>query len=229
VAAFSASGYPHRCPHTYVTYATPGRQIWRVTLSEDVCVFLLLMSEPDANAFPRHDVVAQKDHLGQLFSGVGWEAREVLAALDNATDLYFDRVSQIEVPSWSKGRVALLGDACACPSLLAGEGSSMAMAEAYTLACELDACDGHYERAFNAYEGRLRPYVERKQKAARRFANSLVPTPALGLWLRNLSFDAVARLGLSRLLFGAQLSDPVELMNHEPKETTAPSLVVQNQ
>jgi len=104
------------------------------------------------------------------------ETDAVLRALDAAEDLYFDRVSQIAVPQWSRGRVALIGDACACPSLLAGEGSAMAMAEAYVLAGELHAAGGDHARAFAAYEARLRPYVERKQKAARGFASGFVPT-----------------------------------------------------
>ena len=41
------------------------------------------------------------------------------------------------MPSWSRGRVALVGDAAACPSLLAGQGSALAMVEAYVLAAEL--------------------------------------------------------------------------------------------
>lgn len=214
VAAFSAPGYRHRDPHAYVTYARPGRQIWRVTLNEDACVFLLLVADPNPDAFPVHDAASQKEVLTRLFADAGWEAREVLEALAKADDLYFDRVSQIELPAWTKGRVALLGDACACPSLLAGEGSSMAMAEAYTLAGELHAAGGDHVRAFAAYEGKLRPYVERKQKGARGFAGSFVPRTALGLWLRNLSLEVTVKLGLTRLLFGAQLSDPLELSDY---------------
>jgi 2-polyprenyl-6-methoxyphenol hydroxylase-like FAD-dependent oxidoreductase len=215
VAAFSAPGYPHRDPHAYVTYARPGHQIWRVTLKDDVCVFLLLVAEPDPKAFPAHDANLQKQALRRVFADAGWEAKEVLAALDRADDLYFDRVSQIALPAWTKGRVALLGDACACPSLLAGEGSSMAMAEACTLAGELHAAGGDHTVAFKAYERRLRPYVERKQKAARGFASGFVPHTALGLWLRNLSLKAAASLGLTRLLFGAQLRDPLKLATYD--------------
>jgi len=138
----------------------------------------------------------------------------VLAALEGATDLYFDRVSQILLPQWSKGRIALVGDACACPSLLAGEGSSMAMAEGYTLAGELKAAGGDYARAFARYEQRLRPYVERKQKGARGFAGSFVPKTALGLWGRNVAIEAMTRLGLTRLAFGAQLNDNFALRNN---------------
>jgi 2-polyprenyl-6-methoxyphenol hydroxylase-like FAD-dependent oxidoreductase len=214
VAAFSAPNYPHRSPHAYVTFARPGRQIWRVTLNDDVCVFLLLVAEPNPKAFPQNDIASQKRVLRQLFADVGWEGGEVLGALDKANDLYFDRVSQIDVLHWSKDRVALLGDACACPSLLAGEGSSMAMAEAYTLAGELHTAEGDHVRAFQAYEDRLRPYVERKQKGARGFAGSFVPKTAGGLWLRNLAFEVTTRLHLSRILFGAQLSDPLKLANY---------------
>lgn len=138
----------------------------------------------------------------------------MLRALESSTDLYFDRVSQIVMPQWSKGRIALIGDACACPSLLAGEGSAMAMAEAYTLAGELDAAGEDYERAFQAYEQRLRPYVERKQKGARGFASSFVPKSTWGLWLRSMILNAVTRLGLTRLLFGAQLRDRMKLENY---------------
>lgn len=214
VAAFSARGYRHRSPHSYVTYARPGRQIWRVTLPDDVCVFLLLVAESNPDAFPAHDTAAQKAMLSGLFADAGWEAREVLDALDKADDLYLDRVSQIDLPSWTKGRVALLGDACACPSLISGEGSSMAMAEAYALAGELHAADGDHQRAFARYEQLVRPYVERKQKAARGFAGSFVPKTALGLWLRNLSLEVTSRLGLARLLFGAQFSDPLKLPDY---------------
>jgi 2-polyprenyl-6-methoxyphenol hydroxylase-like FAD-dependent oxidoreductase len=211
VAAFTAPGYRHRDPHAYVTYAKPGRQIWRVTLDEDACVFLLLVAEPDQAAYSDADTASQKESLARLFADAGWEAKEVLRALDKAADFYFDRVSQIEMPKWTKGRVALLGDACACPSLLAGEGSSMAMAEAYCLAGELHAGNRDHTAAFEAYERRLRPYVERKQKAARGFASGFVPKTASGLWLRNLALTATTTLGLARLLFGAQLRDPLKL------------------
>jgi 2-polyprenyl-6-methoxyphenol hydroxylase-like FAD-dependent oxidoreductase len=212
VAAFSAPHYPHLDLHTYVTYGRPGRQIWRVTVNEDMAVFLLIFAHADP--IPMHDPAQQKATLTHVFASAGWEAKEVLADVETADDFYFDRVSQIVMPYWTKGRVALLGDACACPSLLAGEGSSMAMGEAYTLAGELLAARGDHERGFRAYEQRLRPYVERKQKSARSFATSAVPKTALGLWIRNASLGVATSFGLTRLLFRAQLRDSVELVNY---------------
>lgn len=214
VAAFTAHGYRFRDPHAYVTYGEPGRQIWRITVDEDSTVFMLVLANPDLHAAPIHDASRQKEVLVRLYSGGGWETEAMLHALQASTDLYFDRVSQIVMPSWTKGRVALIGDACACPSLLAGEGSAMAMAEAYTLAGELDVAQGHHARAFEMYEHRLRPYVERKQKGARGFAASFVPTTAFGLWLRNASINVANRLGLVRLLFRAQMRSGIELQHY---------------
>lgn len=211
VAAFRAPGYGHRDPHAYVTYGEPGRQIWRVTLDDDTTVFLLVFAEADAGAMPLHEAARQKAFLTRRYAGGGGETEAMLAALAAADELYLDRVSQIVMPGWTRGRVALIGDASACPSLLAGEGSSMAMAEAYTLAGELAAAGGEYGRAFGAYEARLRPYVERKQKGARGFAASFVPKTATRLWLQNLAINAVTRLGLTRLLFGPQLRQPMQL------------------
>ncbi|MBN9306605.1 MAG: hypothetical protein BGO82_13360 [Devosia sp. 67-54] len=207
VAAFSAHDYPHRDPHVYVTYGEPGKQIWRVTMDDETTVFLLVFADASPQGIPMHDPAQQKEILARRYARSGWETPDMLRALAATTDLYFDRVSQIVMPRWTKGRVALIGDACACPSLLAGEGSAMAMAEAYTLAGELHAASGDHAAAFAAYEQLLRPYVERKQKAARGFAASFVPQSALALWLRNTSINVANTLGLTRLLFGAQIND----------------------
>ncbi len=214
VAAFTAKDYPVHDPSAYVTYGEPGRQIWRITVDEHTTVFMLVFTAPDPQAAPVHDTSRQKDILVRLYSGGGWETEQMLDALQASTDLYFDRVSQIVMPSWSRGRVALIGDACACPSLLAGEGSAMAMAEAYTLAGELVAAAGNRAAAFARYEERLRPYVELKQKGARGFAASFVPASAFGLWLRNASINVANRLGLIQLLFGAQMNKGIELQNY---------------
>jgi 2-polyprenyl-6-methoxyphenol hydroxylase-like FAD-dependent oxidoreductase len=106
---------------------------------------------------------------------MGWEIREMLAAMDDTAEIYLDRVSQADVAQWSKGRTVLIGDAAACPSLLAGEGTGLAMTEAYVLAGELAASGGDILAAFDAYEKRLRPFIEEKQKSARAFASLIRP------------------------------------------------------
>jgi 2-polyprenyl-6-methoxyphenol hydroxylase-like FAD-dependent oxidoreductase len=119
-----------------------------------------------------------------VFADVGWECPTILRAMADVTDIYFDRVSQIRLDHWTRGRTALVGDAAACVSLLAGEGSGLAMAEAYVLARALR--EGDSADAFRHYETCLMPLLQRKQQSAARFASSFMPKTALGISFRNV-------------------------------------------
>ena len=77
--------------------------------------------------------------------------------------------------AWSYGRVALVGDARFCPSLLAGQGSAVAMLGAYILAGELKRAAGDQQVAFSKYERTLRRFIEKKQRAAESFSRSFAP------------------------------------------------------
>src|SRR4029077_9290489 len=96
-----------------------------------------------------------------------------------------DRVSQIKMKNWSRGRVALVGDAAFCVSLLAGQGSALAMISAYMLAAELANANGEHREAFSNDECCLRDYIGKKQKGAARFAPAFAPKTRCGLWFRN--------------------------------------------
>ena len=144
----------------------------RFTLHNDRTLFLFIFasqSEPEA-----HGIEAQKNVLREAFEGGWWELPQILAALDTCDDLYFDRVSQIRMDAWSYGRVALVGDAAFCVSLLAGQGSALAMTAAYVLAGELATSQDRPQEAFRRYQERLRPFIHAKQQAAERFAAAYV-------------------------------------------------------
>ncbi len=123
--------------------------------------------------------------LRAAFSGSGSFVAPLLEGLDAADDVLFDTVSQISMARWSLGRVSLVGDAGACLTLMAGQGSSMAMTEAYVLANELRRAQGDYATAFAAYERVLMPLVAKKQKEAQDFSRSMVPPSLWRLWLYN--------------------------------------------
>ena len=131
--------------------------------------------------------------------------------MDAADDLYFDRVSQIHLPSWSAGRVALLGDAAACPSLLAGEGTGLAMAEAYVLAGELHRAGGDFARAYAAYDARLRVFVTAKQKAALRFRGFFAPKNSLAVTMRTFAVNALSNRLLARRFLARSVRDDLDL------------------
>ena len=187
-ASFASDHYPHRDENIYLSYGRPGRQISRYAMRSDRTAFLLVFASKARIA--AHEAAGQKMVLRGIFSRDGWETADILARLDAASDLYFDSVSQIRMPKWTRGRIALIGDAAHSPSLLAGAGSAFAMLGAYVLAGELKKSGGEYDRAFAAYEKRLMPFMRRQQKAAVGFAGSFAPKTAFGLSVRN----AVLRL-----------------------------------
>ncbi|MGH3797510.1 MAG: FAD-binding domain [Pseudonocardiaceae bacterium] len=138
VAVFDVAGYRPRDELTAVMHADVGFQLLRVALREDVTMFCIsLRDDNDGGGAVLEGPRAQKELLRRRLAGAGWETPAVLDAMGSAQTFYFDRVSQIRMPSWTRGRVALVGDAAACPSFLAGQGSALAMVGAYVLAAEL--------------------------------------------------------------------------------------------
>ncbi len=141
----------------------------------------------------RDDVVTI---LRRTFADVGWVGPRVLAALDDAP-LHFDAVGQARLPSWSKGRVALVGDAAYCSSPVSGMSTSLALTGAYVLAGELAT---HPRRtAFARYDHIMRPYVEQAQKlppGAPRIAN---PRGRSGLAVMNTVLRIAANPTVGRL------------------------------
>jgi 2-polyprenyl-6-methoxyphenol hydroxylase-like FAD-dependent oxidoreductase len=209
VAAFETAGYRPRNELVYTIHSAPGRQVGRFTLHNDQTLFLFIFrggGEPEA-----HGVAAQKAILRKTFAGDGWELARILAALDTCTDLYFDRVSQIRMDAWSQGRVALVGDAGFCVSLLAGQGSALAMTAAYVLAGELAISQDRPLKAFRRYEERLRPFIQAKQQAAERFAAAFVPRTRPGVFFRNQVIKAFRVPAIARIAIGQDVRDQLEL------------------
>jgi 2-polyprenyl-6-methoxyphenol hydroxylase-like FAD-dependent oxidoreductase len=212
VAAFETTGYRPRDEDVYLMYGEPGRMLGRFTLHHDRTLFLFVFTA-DTGKLPA-TLAAQKAMLHDLYGRGGWECGKILSELDRTHELYFDSVSQIKMQSWSLGRVALVGDAAFCVSLLAGQGSALAMIAAYVLAGELSAAHGRHEQAFASYEARLRSYIGKKQRAAEKFAGAFAPRTRLGLHFRNMVVNAFAIPGLARLGFGRDIADRIEIPDY---------------
>jgi 2-polyprenyl-6-methoxyphenol hydroxylase-like FAD-dependent oxidoreductase len=186
-ASFPVDGYPHRNDSVYVAHSRPGKQVARFALRDGRTVFFVIFAAPDIPAVAHHDTDAQKALLCQILGDMGWECPEILKALDCVDELYFDSVTQVRLSQWHRGRIALVGDAAFCPSLLAGEGSSLAMAGAYLLAGELRDAGEDFRAAYSAYQRRFKRFIERKQRLAARFSRQFAPRTRLGLLVRNVA------------------------------------------
>jgi 2-polyprenyl-6-methoxyphenol hydroxylase-like FAD-dependent oxidoreductase len=214
-AAFEVEGYRPRDELVYVGYGVPGRQIFRFSMRGDKTLFLFVFRDEYLPGEPPTNEEDRKSVLTHVFADVGWECPQILAALASVTNIYFDRVSQIRLDRWTKGRTALVGDAAACVSLLAGQGSILAMAEAYVLAGELRNCGGDYGEAFARYEERLMPLLKRKQKSAARFASSFAPRTSMGIAFRSLVTRLMRQLPfVVEFFLGREMRDQVELADY---------------
>ncbi|MFD4024156.1 FAD-dependent monooxygenase [Streptomyces sp. NPDC058576] len=179
--------------HETTMWNAPGRAavLYAVGDGDDVHGFLNF-ARPEAPLGAFRDPEAQRDLVAEVFADAGWEVPGMLAALREADDLFFDVVSQIRMPRWSSGRVALVGDAAYAPSFLTGQGSSLALVGAYMLAGSL-ASERDHTAAFTAYERDSRAFVTLNQDLVGTGDALLFPTTARALEERNtLLRDLVA-------------------------------------
>ena len=183
VAVSTVRHYPLRDDGCYVCYNTPGKQIARFALRDGRSVFFFAFVSPPARQVSGE--VAQRELLEELYQHAGWECADILDSVRHSDDFYFDDVSQIRISRWSEGRVVLIGDACFCPSLLAGQGAALAMGAAYILAGELKVSGGDYSVAFRRYRGRLSRLIAAKQRSAERLGLWFAPATSPGLFVRN--------------------------------------------
>ena len=157
--------------------------------------------------YPHHDVERKKRILRETFQNIKWYTPDLLNALDKTADFYFDAVSQIDMNQWYNNRVVLVGDACQCVSLIAGEGSGLAMAGSYILAGELKASNGDHQLAFENYQKKMKPEIVRKQAMAQDFAGTFVPDTKTSLWFRNKMSGLITAPIFSKYFINRFLSD----------------------
>ncbi|KOV60419.1 FAD-dependent monooxygenase [Streptomyces sp. MMG1121] len=150
----------------------------------------------------REDVVTI---LRATFADIGWEVPRILSALDDCP-LYFESLGQARLPHWSRGRIAVLGDAAYCASPFSGMGTTLALTGAYILAGELTS-HAEPQAAFARYEAIMRPFVEKAQQLSPGLPNLFYPGTRLQrslIWagLRATASPLANRLGgLQAMLF----------------------------
>ena len=181
---------PAADPTTILMYNAPGRSLTvHPVRGNEGAAFIF--RGPPLPRLDRRDVDAHKRFVLDAYTGDGWQGPvppvlpELLGRLGAAGELYFDSVSQARLPVWSHGRVALLGDASSCVSLF-GDGSTLAMIGATTLAETLAANPNDHAAAFRAYETRHRKVSRPRQRGYRFAASLLVPATRTGITVRNL-------------------------------------------
>lgn len=140
---------------TYVVYPTRDNSEVRVTVG----------FESPAMTIDHRDAPLHRRLIAERLARIPWQADAMRATLEGSEDFQFGAMAQVRLDSWSRGRIALIGDAASCPSPLTGQGTSVAIIQAYVLAQELarHAANGDHTTAFRRYEERLRDFVTLNQ------------------------------------------------------------------
>ncbi|KAH6676222.1 hypothetical protein B0J14DRAFT_690420 [Halenospora varia] len=140
----------------------------------------------------RGDMKEEKDALAELCQGAGWQMDEILKSMVDADDFYCERMGVVQMDSWSRGRVTLVGDAGYCPSAKTGMGTTSAIVGAYILAGEIGKhCGGdntkdNLANALEAYEEKFRPFMNQVQKGILEDSGwDMMPTTEFGIAVMN--------------------------------------------
>ncbi|MDQ2902165.1 MAG: FAD-dependent monooxygenase [Chloroflexota bacterium] len=183
---------------TFQMYNEPGRMAaaYCTPQADDLLLLFFMYQSSKPEHMPREQRLS---HLRKVFAGMGWLTEKFLSDVDPSVNVFMDAVIQIQMPTWHQGRVALVGDACDCPTLLSGQGASLAMGGAYLLAKALhDTTD--YQEAFRRYEQQMSAYVLDQQKSGRSFAKSFLPGSPLGLFVQQAMMKVLLREAFGGLL-----------------------------
>ncbi|MGI5236806.1 FAD-dependent monooxygenase [Dactylosporangium sp. CA-139066] len=137
------------------------------------------------------------------FDGAGWVVPRLLEVMREAPDLYVAPNAQVRMPGWTRGRVALVGDAGYAPSSLTGQGTGMALAGAYLLALQIAGGTGE----LSGYDARMREFVEVNQRAALRPAKGFAPRTERAARMQALSIRMLPFMPFRGLIIEAMMKE----------------------
>lgn len=147
---------------------TPGRTLMLNSYETTTDIVVAFQSD-DEIAYDYRDADEQRRILRNRFADAGAQFTEAIERAEGADNFYFDKLSQTRMPTWSSGRVALVGDAAYCASPAAGMGGSLAIMGATALFDAFETAGGDIDAAFREYEISFRPVAERIQDQAVNF------------------------------------------------------------
>lgn len=169
----------------------------------------------------KEEVANYKDELrGIISEGKGDFVGLLRAILDATKAVNFYPIFKLnEGVRWHKGRCLLLGDAAHAMSPSAGQGTSMAIEDAFMLSRLLENPDTPLSSAFKAFDALRRPRVEELGRIALRNTSIRKPSSAWGLWVKEWALWGF--LAMQGVFKG--VSVPARLMAYDVDEVDVPA------
>lgn len=209
-------------------YFLPGRvaMIYTADHLDDARAVFIFRPRIPLN-YDHRDVPRQKTQLASAFSGISGQVDRWLEEVEHTPAFYFDAITQLQLTSWSRGRVTLVGDAGYCPGPAVGGSTSLAVYGAYVLAGAIAEAKGDHASAFAHYEQTMMPSVVGSRALARINANTIVPKSRWGVraLIAGAQLVSVLPLGFTQALAklnrrGVRLYDSMPLPDY-PAVSTA--------
>ncbi|KAJ9652264.1 hypothetical protein H2198_008474 [Neophaeococcomyces mojaviensis] len=131
------------------------------------------------------NIQTQKHLIAKLFENERWEVPRLIEEMMQTDNFYFESLAQTRLNRWSYGRCVLLGDTAYAPSPLTGQGTNLAILGAYLLASKLVQNPEEPTKAFEAWETKMRPYVDQVQPIplGGYLPYLINPATAVGVWV----------------------------------------------
>jgi 2-polyprenyl-6-methoxyphenol hydroxylase-like FAD-dependent oxidoreductase len=171
--------------NTTQIYSEPGKTVMLNAYNHKTDICLAFFSEQEIPYDYRNEQ-QQRNIILDHFKGTGWRTPELLEEVQNSKTFYFDKLCQMRMPCWTKGRVALVGDAGYCASPAAGRGGSLAIDGAAALADAFQKHNGNFEAAFQEYNNSFRPFIEELQENVVNYnIKALIPRTEEAICKRN--------------------------------------------
>ncbi|WP_441572635.1 FAD-dependent monooxygenase [Chitinophaga sp. RAB17] len=171
--------------NTMQMYNVPNKAVMLNAYNNKTDIIFCFNSEREIS-YDYRNVEQQRKIILEQFSGQSWRTAELLEEVQHSKNFYFDKFCQIKMPSWTKGRVALVGDAGYCASPAAGMGASLAIGGAGALADALQKHNGDFELAFQDYDRNWRPFIAEVQaEAEMNLRASFIPRTEAAIRKRN--------------------------------------------
>lgn len=170
--------------NTTQMYNEPGKSVIVNAYNGKTDIILCFSSDHEIPYDYRNEQ-QQRQIILEQFTGMKWRVSELLEEVQHSPTFYFDKLCQMRMPLWTKGRVALVGDAGYCASPAAGMGGSLAIDGAAALADALEQHPDNIELAFQTYNQNFRPFLEEIQEHAAMMVQFLIPPTEEAIRERN--------------------------------------------
>lgn len=154
--------------NTSEMFNVPGKTVMLNTYNGKTDI-AFCFSSTDEIPYDRKKQDEQKRMISKSFEGGRWRTDELLDEMMSSDNFYFDKLCQVHMSSWTKGRVALVGDAGYCPSPAAGMGGSVAILGAAALGEAFEKHPDNLAAAFQDYNESFRPVIDGIQAHAVEF------------------------------------------------------------